>query len=305
MRLLIQLAKKIDFQEHPNPDLERKIHREPKPYTGSIGIFAIFWGAVLIGSLVKGHWLIPPVICLGASLLFLVSFVDDYFKIKNKSFPVAPRFLTHIGVAILAFSQGVRFTLISNPFSGDLIVFSDVFSFILTVLWIVGLINVINFIDGIDGLAGGVCSIVGSTLMIVAISQGASDMVVLTLILTAVSIGYISHNRYPSKILFGDAGATGLGYIIAVLSLMGVFKQATVISIAVPVMALGVPIFDNIAVVIGRILRKQAPYEADDTQLHYRLRKTGLHDRHVTAFILLITSVLSLTSLVLYFAIQA
>ncbi|MBN2794100.1 MAG: undecaprenyl/decaprenyl-phosphate alpha-N-acetylglucosaminyl 1-phosphate transferase [Clostridia bacterium] len=304
MKGLIIIAKKFDLQEHPNPNLERKIHREPKPYTASLGIFVIFWGFIIVSFIVKGSWLISPVILLGALLLFLVSFIDDYFKIKGKSFPVAPRFLTHIISAVIIYSQGVRFEIITNPFNGELIVFTGWISFILTLLWIVGLINVINFIDGIDGLAGGVTSIVASTLMVVAISQSSNDMVVLTTVLVAVCIGYVRHNRYPSKILMGDAGATGLGYIIAVLSLMGVFKQATVISVAVPVLALGVPIFDNIGVVIGRILRKQAPYEADDTQLHFRLRKLGLHDRFVTAFILLMTSVLSLVSLVIYFAVQ-
>jgi UDP-N-acetylmuramyl pentapeptide phosphotransferase/UDP-N-acetylglucosamine-1-phosphate transferase len=303
MKALIRLAIKFDLQEYPNPDLERKIHKEPKPYTASIGVFGIFWLGVLIISSVKGQLLISPLVMLGAILLFVVSFVDDYFKIKGKSFPVAPRFLTHIIAAVLVYSQGIRFSVITNPLNGDIFAFTGGFSFFLTVMWIVGLINVINFIDGIDGLAGGVASIVASTLMVVALSQGASNMVLLTTILVGVCLGYIRHNRYPSRILMGDAGATALGYIIAVLSLMGVFKQATLISFAVPVMALGVPIFDNISVVIKRILRKQAPYQADDSQLHFRLRKLGLHDRFVTAFILLITSVLSLTSLVLYFAV--
>lgn len=303
MKVLIKVAKKYDIQEHPNPDLERKIHKEPKPYTASIGVFGIFWVTVLIISGINGAWIIPPLICIGASLLFVVSFIDDYYKIKGKSFPVAPRFLTHIIAAVLVYFQGIQFAVITSPFNGDVVVFTGWITFSLTVCWIVGLINVVNFIDGIDGLAGGVSAIVAATLMVVAISQNATDMIILTIILLGVCIGYVRYNRYPSKILMGDAGATGLGYIIAVLSLMGVFKQATVISVAVPVMALGVPILDNIGVVIGRILRKQAPYEADDTQLHYRLRKKGLHDRYVTAFILLITSVLSLASLVIYFAV--
>lgn len=303
MKLLIKLAVRFDIQEHPKPDVERKIHREPKPYTASIGVFGIFWIAVLIISYLQGEWIIPPLVALGASILFVVSFIDDYWKIKGKSFPVAPRFLAHIVAAVLVYVQGIQFAVITNPINGEVLNFSGWISFILTVCWIVGLINVLNFIDGIDGLAGGVSAIVASTLMIVAISQGANDMVTLTLILLAVCIGYVRYNKYPSRILMGDAGATGLGYIIAVLSLMGVFKQATVLSVAVPVMTLGVPIFDNIGVVIGRILRKQAPYEADDTQLHFRLRKKGLHDRYVTAFILLITSVLSLASLVIYFAV--
>lgn len=303
MKFLIKIAIKYDIQEHPNLELERKIHREPKPYTASIGLFLIFWGAILIGSVINGEWIIPPGIGLGALLLFSVSFVDDFFKIKGKSFPIAPRFITHFVAAILVYTQGVQFAVITNPFSGEVINFNGWISFLLTVFWIVGLINVINFIDGIDGLAGGVCAIVAATLMIVAISQHATDMMFLTTVLLGLCIGYVRYNRYPSKILMGDAGATELGYIIAVLSLMGVFKQATVISVAVPVMALGVPIFDNIGVVIKRILRKQAPYEADDSQLHFRLRKLGLHDRYVTVFILLITCVLSLASLVLYFAI--
>jgi len=304
MKLLIKVAKKYNIQEHPCPDVERKIHKEAKPYTASIGVIGIFWGAVLVLSASKGEWLIPPIVILGALLLFIVSFIDDYFKIKGRTFPVAPRFLVQVLAALMVYYQGIQFSVITNPFNGQVISFIGWISFVLTLLWIVGLVNVINFIDGIDGLAGGVCAIVSSTLLVVAISQQASTMTLLTLILLSICVGYVQYNRYPSKILMGDSGATGLGYIIAILSLMGVFKQATVISVAVPVMALGVPIFDNIMVVIRRILRKQAPYEADDTQLHFRLRKLGLHDRFVTMIILLITSVLSLVSLVIYFAVQ-
>ncbi len=305
MQFLIKVAKKYDIQEHPNPNLERKIHKEPKAYTASVGIFFIFWGSVVAFSFIKGEWAIPPLVIFGAFLLFFVSFLDDYFKIKGKSFSITIRFAVHIIAALIVYSQGIEFSVITNPFTSQVLVLNGWLGFMLTVLWVVGLINVINFIDGIDGLAGGVCAIVASTLLIVALSQGASTMTVLTIILLAICIGYVRYNRYPSRILMGDSGATALGYIIAILSLVGIFKQATFISVIVPVMALGVPIVDNIVVVIRRILRKQAPYQADDTQIHYRLRKMGLHDRFVTAFLLLITSVLSLASLVLYFAVNS
>lgn len=225
MKGLIYIAKKFDIQEHPNPDLERKIHKEPKPYTASIGVFGIFWCAVLIMSLSKGEWLIPPLVMVGGLLLFTVSFIDDYFKIKGKTFPVGPRLLVHFISAVLVYYQGIQFAVITNPFNGQIVSFTGVVAFFLTVFWIVGLINVINFIDGIDGLAGGVCAIVASTLMIVAISQQALDMIMLTTVLLGVCIGYIRHNSYPSKILMGDAGATGLGYIIAVLSLVGFLSR--------------------------------------------------------------------------------
>ena len=101
MKGLIWLARKYDLQEHPQPDLARKIHREPKPYTASIGVFGIFWLAVLVMSAFEGHFIIPPLVMIGALLLFIVSFLDDYFKIKGKSFPIAPRFLTHIIAAVL------------------------------------------------------------------------------------------------------------------------------------------------------------------------------------------------------------
>lgn len=304
MKFLIKIAKKYDIQEHPNPNMERKIHTEPKAYTASIGIFFIFWGGVIVTSFAYKNWIIPPLVILGAFILFSVSFLDDYFKIKRKSFSVTLRFLVHILVALIAYFEGIHFSVITNPVTGQVLGLDGFLGFMLTILWIVGLINVINFIDGIDGLAGGVCAIVASTLLIVALSQDAFLMTSMTIILLAVCIGYVRYNRYPSKILMGDSGATALGYIIAILSLVGIFKQATFISVIVPVMALGVPIFDNILVVIRRILRKQAPYQADDTQIHYRLRKLGLHDRFVTAFLLLITSVLSLASLVLYFAVN-
>ena len=97
----------------------------------------------------------------------------------------------------------------------------------------------------------------------------------------------------------GDAGATFLGFMLAVIALDGAFKQATVLSLFIPVLALGVPIFDNIFVVIKRMLQGKSPYVADASQVHYRLLRAGLNQKQVVMFLYLISTCLGLSSIIL------
>lgn len=101
-----------------------------------------------------------------------------------------------------------------------------------------------------DGLAGGLTAISAVTLFVVAITMGQSSSAIMAMSLIGVTVAYLRYNKAPAKIFMGDAGATFLGFILAVIALDGAFKQATVLSLCIPILALGVPIFDNIFVVV-------------------------------------------------------
>ena len=295
-----KLAERLDFTDKPT---ERKTHTVSVPLAGGVVMFIGFAAGFIFFMIFSGYadrrlLMILP----GCLLLLLIGILDDYYKTKGKDFPVAPRFLTHIAAAALAFAADIRFTGFFNPFSDMYIHFPIWLQFIMTTLWIVGLISVINFMDGMDGLAGGLTILSGLTLFVVALVKHQPDSAFLSILLIGAAGGFLRYNLPPSRIYMGDSGAYLLGYLLAVISLFGAFKQATLISMTVPVLALGVPIFDSILVVFRRLLARKPVYEADTTHithLHYRLVKRGMKPKHAVAFIFLLSACLNLTSIII------
>lgn len=165
--------------------------------------------------------------------------------------------------------------------------------------WIFGITTVINWSDGVDGLAGSLSAIAGSTLFVVALAKNQTDSAMMSILFVGALIGFLKYNKYPAKIYMGDSGANFSGFILAIIALDGAFKQATMISIIIPVLVLGVPIFDNIYVVIKRIIRGRPIYEADSSQIHHRLISSGLTPKQVVRLISLVSLCLSLISIII------
>nr|WP_151733188.1 MraY family glycosyltransferase [Paenibacillus tengchongensis] len=292
-----RLAFRLDFVDRPRQDTERKIHREPIPLTASYAIFIGFFITYLLFA--RDFSLETLALFAGGVLLLTIGTIDDWYKTKGKDFPALPKFIVQITAAVLVFLSGNAFTGFINPFSGDYISLPVILQFILTIVWIFGVTTVINFSDGMDGLAGGLTAISAVTLFIVALAKGQSPSAMMAITLVGVTLAYLRYNKAPAKIFMGDAGATFLGFILAVIALDGAFKQATVLSLFIPILALGVPIFDNIFVVVKRFLKGQAIYQADATQVHYRLLKAGLNQKQVVAVLYLVSVCLSLSSIIL------
>ena len=124
----------------------------------------------------------------------------------------------------------------------------------------------------------------------------SSDLI----ILVGICLGYLKYNHFPAKILMGDAGATFLGFMLAIISLDGAFKQATLISILVPILALGVPIFDNLYVVMKRIKEKKPIYVGDASQAHFRLVAQGLTQKQAVHFLYQISICFNLGAIILF-----
>lgn len=292
-----KLAEHLDFTDKPT---ERKKHAAPVPLSGGVCMFFGFAvGFIYLAVRTDARLLM---ILPGALLLLIIGILDDYFKTQGREFPVAPRLLTHIAAAMLAFAAGIRFTGFFNPFTDSYLLLPYWLQFIMTVLWIVGLVSVINFMDGLDGLAGGLTALSGFTLFVVAFIKGQPDSALMAAMLIGATLGFLRHNLPPSRVYMGDSGAYLLGYLLAVISLYGAFKQATIISVFVPVLAMGVPIFDSLLVVFRRMLAKKPVYEADSSQithLHYRLLKKGMKPSHAVLFIFLISACLNLTSIII------
>ena len=292
---LRKLAVTIGFVDQPT---SRKIHKEPVPHLASLGIFAGFMIAFIAFS--EGFSKRNIGIIAGSVLVLAIGIIDDWYKTHGKDFPALPKFLVQVMAAIVAYFSGIVFTGFTNPFNNNSYVLLPVWlQFILTVTWIFGVITVINFSDGLDGLAGSLSTISAVTLFVVALSKGQTRSSFMAIILVGVAIGYLKYNKPPARIYMGDAGAGFMGYILGIIALDGAFKQATILSLFVPILALGVPIFDNLFVVIKRFLDGKPFYKADRSQAHYRLLSAGLNPKQAVFFLCLVNVCLSLTSIII------
>ncbi|CAM3696046.1 glycosyltransferase family 4 protein [Alicyclobacillus pomorum] len=293
-----RLAFRWNFVDQPN---QRKVHKSPLPLLGGVSMFAAFvlaatWVTVLHGSL-------PDVyfgILMGACLLFGIGLVDDYYKSRAKDFSPWPRLLMQIAAAALVALFGGTVRGFSSPFgTHGFVQFPHFVSVAVTIVWIVGVINVFNFLDGLDGLAAGIACISAVTLMFIALVKGDTNSAIWAAAVAGAALGFLRHNFYPARIIMGDAGSTLLGFLLAAIAVIGAFKSATVISIFVPILALGVPIFDAVRVVIRRAMAGKPVYKPDKTHGHHRLLNAGFSQVQAVTFMYLLSACCSLASMII------
>lgn len=306
---IMKLSNKIGFTDKPT---ERKKHRGAIPLCGGIGIYIGFFVSYFLltsydvnhklfifsgGNLYDKHQQL--LVFIGATLILAIGLIDDYYKSKGKEFPIYPRFIVQIIAAIIVFKAGIFFHGFTNPFSGQIITLPIQIQFILTITWIFGVTTVINWSDGMDGLAGGISVVSALTFFFAAMILGQSISASNSIILAGAIFGFLLYNRYPAKVFMGDSGANLIGYLLSIIALDGTFKQATVVSLFIPILALAVPIFDNLFVVFKRFREGNPVYQADRSQMHYRLEKKGLTPRQVVFYIVSISVICSTISILL------
>ena len=291
------LALRHGFVDRPN---QRKIHNKPIPLMGGA---AIFVGCVISMFVFIGFTPLTWTIVTGGTVLVIVGLLDDSAKAKGRDFPVWPRVILYMGAASIPSLFHIKIAGIANPFTDLFISFPDWFSWLMTMLWVFGLINMINFIDGVDGLASGVCTLSALTLLTVALITGQPSSAILAVIVAGSCFGFLVHNFYPARIFMGDAGATFLGYTLAVIAVDGTYKRATFITVLVPVLALGLPIFDTAYVMLRRLLSGKGLHRADKLHTHHVLMKWGLSQVQTVSFLYLIAALFALLSIILLLAI--
>ncbi|GIM29559.1 undecaprenyl-phosphate alpha-N-acetylglucosaminyl 1-phosphate transferase [Clostridium polyendosporum] len=291
---LMRIANKFGFTDKPT---ERKKHKEPIPLIGGIGMFIGFFVNFFI--FVHNSRIESLAVFFSSLLILLIGLADDFFKTRGKEFPIMPRAFIQILAAVIIYKAGIVFLGITNPFNGQYVLLPPVLQFILSITWIFGVTTVINWSDGMDGLAGGISAISAATLFVVALAKNQSDSAIMSILLVGAILAFLKYNRHPAKIFMGDSGANFLGFMLSIIALDGAFKQATVISLLIPFLALGVPIFDNIFVIFKRFAEGKPVYQADRSQIHYRLQQKGLTTRQVVSYICLISTCLSLLSILI------
>ena len=145
----------------------------------------------------------------------------------------------------------------------------------LTVIGIVAVMNMVNFLDGLDGLAAGVCGISAGTFALIELDLGKPQPAILAAIVCGATLGFLRHNFYPARIFMGDSGALLLGFLLAGISVEGLLKTATLVSLLLPLAVLAVPIIDTSFVVAKRLKHRLPVYEADRSHLHHRFMNIG------------------------------
>ena len=163
----------------------------------------------------------------------------------------------------------------------------------------VGITNAVNLIDGLDGLACGVSTISSMTMLVIALTVAEPDVALLMAALAGGCIGFLPYNLNPAKIFMGDTGSTFLGFILATVSIEGLFKSYAIISFAVPFLMLGLPIFDTCFAILRRVSHGQSPMAPDRGHIHHRLIDMGFNQKQAVAVLYVISAILGLSAVVL------
>ena len=275
------------------PRDNRRMHKVPIPRLGGLAIFLGFMVSVLIFAEIDTEM---QGILIGAVIIVILGVIDDI-----KSLPAKLKLVVQICAALCAVLHGVAIQVINNPniFSDNPYWELGWWSYPISVIWIVAITNSVNLIDGLDGLADGVSTIGALTMLILAVMLEEWEISILCGALVGACVGFIPYNLNPAKIFMGDTGSTFLGFILATVSIQGLFKYYAVISFLVPFIILGLPIFDTSFAFIRRILRGQSPMTADRSHVHHKLIDMGMNQKQAVSTLYIVSGVLGLSAVML------
>ncbi len=277
------------------PKDSRRMHKKPTPRIGGVAIIFGF----LVATLCFADWTRQLAGTLaGAAIIAAMGFVDDCKNLNAKL-----KFVIQIIAALVVIFVGnIKIDVFTNPnvlSDNPYWVLPEWLSITLTVLWIVFITNAVNFIDGLDGLAAGVSAIMSVSLVFISVRVGEYPIAILGIALMGSCFGFLPFNFNPAKIFMGDTGSTFLGFMLATLSIQGVFKSYAVISFAVPLLILGLPLFDASFAMIRRVAHGKSPMVADRGHLHHRLVDMGFSQKQTVFILYAISGVLGITAVLL------
>lgn len=270
----------------------RKIHSQPTPRLGGI---AIYFGVIIPSLLLISSEGPMRGILVGASLITLVGVLDDVRGMR----PFVKFGLQFVVAGILVL-YGVRLETITLPGVGIVVLGWVGVPF--SLIWVVAIMNIVNFIDGMDGLAAGVCAISAVTFSVIAISLGRIDVGVLAAITAGATTGFLRHNFYPASIFMGDSGSMLLGFLLAAITLQGFLKGVAAVALVIPLLVLGIPIFDTGFAILRRIKNRQPIYIADRGHLHHRFANLGYSQRQTVIILYSWSALMSVVALSMRFA---
>ncbi len=302
----IRLAKKVGAVDMPE---DRRVNKKPMPRLGGLAVIAGFMVSaiylVISMSLEKKIDFTEDNLTLkiigflvGGIVLGITCFIDDVKGIK----PLV-KLAGQTLAAILVASSGILIDNFTIPFKENSVMLNEIFSYILTIGWIVGITNAINLIDGLDGLSSGITLISCLSLLIIfALNESPLIAVVLITALAGSIVGFLPYNFNPAKTFIGDVGSNFMGFALAVISILGVAKTYTAIVIVAPIMVLALPIFDTLWAIVRRIVKTKSikgVFKADKGHLHHRLMARGYTQRQAVLILYGITATFGMMAIIL------
>jgi len=292
MPLVKLIAVKFDIVAHPGG---RRIHKKPTPEIGGAGIL---FGIVVAGiaQLSFEHFFGWPgflsdarlslvniiAIAGGVLIIYLTGLIDDIVDLTP-----GLKLTGQTAGAVVVAIWGVSIDFLPNPFGGPNFGLDPVLSTIITAFYLVAFANIINLIDGMDGLAAGITAIAATSLMFLATDVNQISAAIIAALLVGACLGFLPYNFNPASIFMGDQGALLLGFLLGIISLMGVMKTTAAIALAVPLLIVAIPIVDTFSAIVRRIRGKRSIKDADKGHLHHRLVRTGLSVRQTVAVVYL------------------
>jgi UDP-GlcNAc:undecaprenyl-phosphate GlcNAc-1-phosphate transferase len=272
--------------------VSRSIHSRPVPHMGGLAIFMAFVASALLW----GRAPVPETwgVLLGGLAMVLLGTIDDFKTLSPRL-----KLFGQVVIAVLVVLYfDLRISFVTNPLTGGYILLGA-WGIPLTVLWMVAMVNVMNLVDGLDGLAAGISTIASLTLLMVAFKAGQAHVMILAAALAGSTLGFLPYNFNPAKIFMGDSGAMFLGFTLAAVAVEGTLKSAATLALAVPVLTLGLPIFDTAFAIVRRVANGRSISEADRGHLHHRLLERGLTQRRACLVMYSISACLSGSALLL------
>lgn len=303
----IKIARKVGAVDVPKD--QRRMHKKAMPKFGG--------PAVILGFLISVIYLLVVMsiehsidlfsveqygkkllgMFLGIVVISITCIIDDIITIK----PIV-KLSGQVVAAIIAVSFGIRINEITPAFL-QTEQLRECFSIILTIGWIVGVTNAINLIDGLDGLSSGISVISAISLLIIFVLNGSPLVsIVLITALAGALVGFLPFNFAPAKTFIGDTGSNFLGYSLSIISILGVAKTYTVAVIVLPLIALGLPIFDTVWAIIRRLIKGKsikAIFKADKGHLHHRIVAKGFSQKQAVLILYGISATFGIFAIIL------
>lgn len=309
------VSRALGILDYPDP---RKMHRRAIPYLGGAAMFLGLLAGIFAFSL-----LAPDQILLNRSELFgvvvgglIICMMGLWDDVRGAT--AWPKLLVEIAVAAFMWHQGFRVDRLTLPFSGTFILdpsqlpdagwgralLGQSISLVITIGWFLLLMNAINLIDGLDGLAAGIgmagaLVVVLITLAVYESEKPPPEVLLIGLLTAGICLGFLWHNWHPATIFMGDCGALLIGFLLAAIALRGSTKTPTLLTLLIPLVAVGLPIVESVYSFARRVWNRQHPFRADRRHLHHRLLNLGLSHRQVVLTLLYATAFLGLLSFLL------
>ncbi len=276
------LAKMVGAIDHPGG---RRVHLRPIPRLGGIAMYVSFVAAVML-FMPRPLTIQTEGLIVGSTILLVVGIYDDIKGVSPKA-----KFLGQLaGAAVLLFF-GYHIESLTLPVIGP-IPHLGAWGTALVLFWVVSLVNTVNVADGLDGLAAGISF--GACLVMAwsAVRIGQSTEALMLAGLAGVCLGFLLFNFHPAKVFMGDSGSMFLGFVMAATSVSGLLKTPVLLGLVLPMLALGMPIFDMTFTVIRRKWKGQPISVADRGHLHHRLLDRGFSHRQAVLAMYALSAIL-------------